>query len=508
MIESKTNFKVYTEEPIAREICNKTMEYFWEKQKPEEKLKSFKLADLACGDGNLLVKALVYLLELTKKIDGKIHYNEEWIEGYDIDSDALNECQKRCQEILISYGIEGKKIRLFNRNSLFQDLDKKYDIILGNPPYFGEKNNKEIFEVMKKSPLGEKYYEGRMDYFYFFIEKGIDSLKKDGLLTYVTTNYWLKADHAKLLREKIKSETEFKYIHNYNCTLFKEALGQHNIVFTLKKRKGNSIIECIQEDKYFKISNKKIYNYRDKIILAERKKLEELKKLFKKRTHFLDELLNINQGIVSGYDKAFVFDSSFKNFKEYLQPFYKNSDINSYKSKKNSHWILYLDKYKKPSKELLEYLEKYREKLEKRREVLTNKINWWELQWARKEKIFLEPKIIGRQRAPRNIFTYSEEKYYGSADIYYLTSKKTDINLYYILGYLNSSLFYDWFLYNGKTKGKCLELYATPLKETPIYYSSSLEEIEYIEKLVKKQLKEFSEKIQEKIDSFFKEKLK
>lgn len=36
---------------------------------------------------------------------------------------------------------------------------------------------------------------------YFFIEKGIELLDENGILSYITTNYWLRADGAKKLRK-------------------------------------------------------------------------------------------------------------------------------------------------------------------------------------------------------------------------------------------------------------------------------------------------------------------
>ena len=43
-----------------------------------------------------------------------------------------------------------------------------------------------------------------MDYFYFFIEKGIELLEDRGTLVYLTTNYWLRADGAKILRSTLE----------------------------------------------------------------------------------------------------------------------------------------------------------------------------------------------------------------------------------------------------------------------------------------------------------------
>ena len=41
--------------------------------------------------------------------------------------------------------------------------------------------------------------------FYFFIEKAVELLEKDGLLIYLTTNYWLRADGGIILRETLKT---------------------------------------------------------------------------------------------------------------------------------------------------------------------------------------------------------------------------------------------------------------------------------------------------------------
>jgi len=460
-INSHTNFKVYTPDYIAKEMIDKSLNI------------------------------------------GEYCYNNLWITGYDIDGKALLICKNNILKMLKKYEIEGKKINLVEINSLMEEIDKTYDIILGNPPYFGEKNNKEIFTDMKKYKFGKENYEGKMDYAYFFIAKGIDLLKDGGILTYITTNYWFKADHAKKLREKIKKYTTFKYINNYNRSVFEDAVGQHNVVFTLTKEKIKGRLEVIDNKEKYYIDSDKIYNYKDKIILAENEDLERLDRVYNGRTHFLGELLNINQGIVSGYDRAFIFDSYDKKYSEYLKPFYKNKDINQYSYNPNKYWILYLDSKVALNEKISKHMNPYKERLSRRREVLKFIINWWELQWARDEKIFNVPKIIGRQRSKINKFSYSEGEFYGSADIYYLTPKVENINLFYILGYLNSKVFYDWFKYNGKMKGDNLELYATPLKETPIYYSADKSEIAYIEKLVKKQIEYYDEKTQKLIDRYF-----
>ena len=70
--------------------------------------------------------------------------------------------------------------------------------------------------------------------------------------------------------------------------------------------------------------------------------------------------------------------------------------------------------------------------------------------------------------------SYTHLDVYKRQDIYFITKKSDDLSLFYILGYINSEVFLQWFKYNGKIKGKNFEFYSTPLKETPIYYSCLL----------------------------------
>ncbi|WP_321328385.1 Eco57I restriction-modification methylase domain-containing protein [uncultured Ilyobacter sp.] len=502
-LSTTTNYKVYTPKEIADEMSEKSLEFYFEGEYTKEKINELRIADISCGTGNLLLAALEKVLEISKKIYGEYEYNPKWIEGYDIDIEALEKFRVRSQILLKKYGVTGE-ISTFCQNSIIYSNEKKYKIILGNPPYFGEKNNKEIFQELKKSDFGNKYYEGKMDYFYYFIEKGIDLLEDSGILSYITTNYWLKADHATKLREKVKNETNFKYVNNYNTSVFKNAPGQHNFVFSLQKSKKNDEFEVLDENKKYDSRNSLIYNGVGKIILASQEELKNLKKIYNNRTHVLGELLNINQGIVSGCDRAFVFRDYQEKYSEYLKPFYKNKDIHKYIVEEHSEfWILYMNKYTKVNESVLDHLAVYREKLESRREAKNKKINWWELQWARDSKIFEQPKIVGRQRSRDNKFAYTEKEFHGSADIYYLTKKSEKVNLLYILGYLNSSSFYSWFRCNGKVKGYNLELYSTPLKETPIYYPDDQDKINYIENLVKKQIVNYDEEVQTEIDEYF-----
>lgn len=503
----KYNYCVYTPRHIAREIIKNTLDNYFGEKPTIEKLNRVKLCDLACGSGNLLILALEELIRLSKKLTGIYSYNEHWIKGFDINREAVELAMARGQELLRKFHLKGR-INIFCKDALTER--SKFNLIICNPPYLGEKNNKEIFQEVRKSEFGQRYYEAKMDYFYFFIEKAVDLLEKDGIFTYITTDYWLKADGGKILRNTLKEKGQFLIIKDFETSVFKKAIGQHNVIFTWKKSTENDekVAVTIPNDK-FSTKNSLLYDKNNRIILAS-KEIRDFNANINKLTNCtLGDLVNVNQGLVSGCDDAFIMEDFKEEFKKYLKPFYKNKDVGKYSlAEKNKYWILYLDGKKKITKAVEKYLMEYYEKLSNRREVTKGIIHWWELQWAREEKIFQEPKIIARQRCKNNNFAYTEKEVYGSADVYFITKKTKKINLLYILGYLNSDLFKKWFKHNGKCKGKTFEFYSNPLKETPIYYPEKAKELKYISELVSKQLEKFSQTREKEINKFFTDKLK
>jgi len=126
-------------------------------------------------------------------------------------------------------------------NFLGSDANERFDIIIGNPPYLGQNYNAQIFqELVKNYSICKKYFVGNMDLFYFFIHLGINKLKPGGLLSFITTKYWLtksKKTGIKYLKPHIVNDCFIvQYIDLSSIKLFKEALGQHNCIFVLQKK--------------------------------------------------------------------------------------------------------------------------------------------------------------------------------------------------------------------------------------------------------------------------------
>ena len=152
-------------------------------------------------------------------------------------------------------------VKLKFENFLGSNVNEKFDIIIGNPPYLGQNYNAQIFqELVKNYSICKKYFVGNMDLFYFFIHLGIEKLKPGGFLSFITTNYWLtksKKTGIKYLKPHIANDCfMIQYIDLSRIKIFKDAKGQHNCIYVLQKKNllekeeiTDKIIQIIQVNK-------------------------------------------------------------------------------------------------------------------------------------------------------------------------------------------------------------------------------------------------------------------
>ena len=73
-------------------------------------------------------------------------------------------------------------------------------------PYVKEYTNSSIFQPLKSN----QYYQGKMDFWYFFACKGIDLLNSNGIEAFIAPNNWITNSGASILRNKVLNETEIK----------------------------------------------------------------------------------------------------------------------------------------------------------------------------------------------------------------------------------------------------------------------------------------------------------
>ena len=90
-----------------------------------------------------------------------------------------------------------------------------FDIVIGNPPYIQLQKNKGKLANLYKN-AGYTSFVRTGDIYQLFYEKGCNLLKpKQGLLSYITSNSWLKAKYGKAQRKYLsKSHTPLRLLGN------------------------------------------------------------------------------------------------------------------------------------------------------------------------------------------------------------------------------------------------------------------------------------------------------
>ncbi len=84
--------------------------------------------------------------------------------------------------------------------------DEGFDIVVGNPPYVGEANNKPLFDHLRAIPAWKGIYRGKTDYLYYFLWLAVEKLAPGGRLCVITPASWMNAGEAGFLREKLATE--------------------------------------------------------------------------------------------------------------------------------------------------------------------------------------------------------------------------------------------------------------------------------------------------------------
>ena len=409
-----------------------------------------------------------------------------------------------------------------------------FDIIIGNPPYVGEGKNKDIFKPIQNSSFGDKYYVGKMDFWYFFTSLGIELLNNNGCLSYIAPNNWLTTSGGKKMRNHIMKETVIKEFIDFGDYMVFENADQQTMIFLLEK---NHTINQIKIN-YSKLLSKNISNLKDflnkidfpifsyystninRLEYKENSSLQLLENSNEKIINKMKEKENIiylnddeiAQGIVPNPDvigkrniiklseetilnnKIKIGDGVFvvdKNFfsnlnddeKKVLKPLYESENIKRYYfNNKNNKKLIYIngpiEEHKYPT--IIKHLSIFKKIMEERRENQKGSRQFYNVHWGRDEKFFdVGEKILSVRKCPENpIFSYTTDRAYVMLSFNVIKTNR--VNMKYLIGILNSKLITFWLKYMGKMQGSNYQVDKEPLMNIPIKITTNINELKII----------------------------
>ena len=437
-----------------------------------------------------------------------------------------------------------------------------FDLIIGNPPYIKEYENREAFNGLRNLEC----YQGKMDIWYLFGDLGLKILKMNNYLCYIATNNWVTNAGASNFRNIVIQNSQITNLTDFGAymifenasiqtmiMLFKNIKSVDNYSFDYRKLEGDKLVlqdvlnllEGTETEKSLLLSPLVTKaNLIDKPLTFNTDENSGLLDKIKTKHNFIirekaDKKLNLKselgqgivapqdfvnkasaeklKGSVSNGDGIFVLSNlEFEakkflvNEKELIKPYFTTDQLQKYYGcSENTHWIIYtksdINKPDKKTKKIpLDNYPKIKQHLDAFRSVITSDFGPYGLHRAREQYFFEGEKIMVTRKCPKEpIFTYTDFDCYVSQTFFVIKSDR--INLKYLTGLLNSKLVAFWLRKKGKMQGNAYQLDKEPLLEIPIYKPADKDANE-IAKLVDKliSLKEQdidSSELENKIDN-------
>ncbi len=438
-----------------------------------------KLVDPACGNGAFLLKAYERYDALLKDDIGDSFARHRQILSFHLHGCDIDPLAVLCCKLLLS--LKHRKA-YFSENILCTDAllntpwqAESFDIFITNPPYVGHKMlHGDYIKLLQRKY--KEVFENKSDLSFCFVALAQKILKPQGTIAFFTSRYFLEAYSSAKLRAFLLKNFTFRHIIDFYGVRILSGIGIDSLIFIAENRPPSpqdtiEVQKAVFENRR-KVSSKKLTqslltqdakHYFQQFSLPHRFLNETVfhlindeeraivQKIEEASFITLSDILEDHQGIITGYDKAFVLneeDSALLLFdKQNLKPWIKNSDIRPYFVRKNRYRLLYANDIDPAVHHAeMRHLLPYKDRLMRRRECVKGTLPWHYLQWGRNKTHFDIPKIVFPYKAENNAFALDTDKMYFSADVYALTLKSYayPITYEYLCILLNSRL-YDFY---------------------------------------------------------------
>ncbi len=210
-------------------------------------------------------------------------------------------------------------ITILNENYLNHKFENKFDLIIGNPPYF----------VMKKSDVEKSYYDyftGRPNIFILFIIKSLTLLNDNGIISFVLPKSFLNCLYYDKTRKHIFEN--YKILNILECN--------DNYIET----KQDTIILILQNNKPINNTNYSI-NISDYTIFGSENNIKNLQKLYNNSTTLFNLNFNVSVGnVVWNQCKKILTDDNSETRLIYSSDIVNNGlSIKKYSNKDKKNYI-------------------------------------------------------------------------------------------------------------------------------------------------------------------------
>lgn len=434
MIERKTgraHGEVFTETNVVQYILNE-VGYL-----PKNNLKDITILEPASGHGAFGVEILKRLFESSKiyrfSYPDALLSNVRFIE---LNPVVYKELKIKLNNILKSFGIEDNQIIesiCHNVDFLETSVQKKYNYIIGNPPYIRHELIPDKNKLTYKSKFGT--FRNRADLYIPFFEHSLNLLEKRGSLCFICSNRWLYNQYGKQLRELISKHYNLKRILNIeNASPFDESVIAYPCITTISNDSNTGTLL------YYETDAKKVdFSHLN---------FEEIRSPFTSSWQNLfldydidhDALLGLNEqgfkigiGVATGADGIFLIkgDDIERIEKSRLLPIITARDLSKNKVNWQEQYLINpyengklcdLEKYPK----LKTYLTENKSTLLKRHIAQKSATKWYQTIDKINPEIQNQHKILLPDLTGNKVIFIDQGQFYPHHSIYYITGHDTN----------------------------------------------------------------------------------
>lgn len=387
-----------------------------------------------------------------------------------------------------------------------------FDMVVGNPPYLRVQGLRTNFE--EESKFYQTHFEsatGRFDIYVLFIEKAFSLISRVGKVSFILPHKFLVSDFGSGIRSFLVKNRAVELLLHFGSEMVFQDASTYTCIINLSQ--GNI------EFKYAQINPKEIFdsiefeNIKFENLDGEKWSLQNsgtdniLNKLNQQKYKASDIFQWISQGVVSVGDDIFLIrgkinGSEFTGFSERLgkvitieadvvKPLLKGEDVKRYAPIKNNYFVIYpheevngktvpfeeedfLRKYPKAYNYMLPFKE---ELIEKKIRYKTNPKAWYSLHRSREISLFKSLKILTPETSLGGNLTIDNTGYFHNTQVYFLlTNENFNLENKYLLGVLNSSVFWFFLQNTGavlrggyfRFKTKYLEPFPIPVVDSDL----------------------------------------
>lgn len=458
------------------------------------------ICDPACGSGAFLNEALNFLIhehryidELQAKVFGdafvmtdvELSILENNLFGVDINDESveiarlalwlrtakpkrkLNTLSNniKCGNSLISNpNIAGDKA--FDWQTAFPKVFERggFDVVIGNPPYVQIQSIKELSDSLEKQNY--QTFEKTGDLYCLFYEKGNQLLKPNGLLGYITSNKWLRANYGKSLRQYILQNTQPLLLVDLGAGIFDSATVDSNILLFQKTTPSTSTtFTALDLSKETNFADFTAYEHRKLPIqpqadeawtIANAAELGIKQKLQQTGTPLKNWDVTIYRGILTGFNDAFIIDQATKDrlcaedpkSAEIIKPILRGRDIQRYCPEWAGLWLINTHNgYKNVARidvsdypAVKKHLDQFYPQLLKRLDKGATPYNLRNCAYV---DDFGKEKIIYPNMTLYLPFVYDEQGFFINDKGFIITAGK-NVSLKFLVAFFNSKLSHKW----------------------------------------------------------------